>query len=620
MHPRSDPRLHGRDTLSDWAANALDLFGINWPSPNNSNNNGNGNGNGNGNQNTRATTTTPRTTANQGQTITSVTRQTQLTTTTTTVRAPTGDNNNQPTTSAPSNSPSPAPPVNPASSPSNTFGGENSLVNGTNSHTGTSPGGGDDHGGQQPPNFTPVPAPNGWGPSQSQGVGSISTGPSGGDGVTNDGQSGLSKGMVAGLVIGLIFLVVIGCLAAAFFIRRSRKRRAEQHQQIRSFDDTTPWIVDRESKTPVRDVEKEEVVSIDQRVSLSPSAMSQVRARTPGGSPAIPIPYEPSEVSDDVSNHFSLLQPDHRIGVPVPFPLALHVPSRVAHAMSERDERWRQYELQRQMQGKADDLSETSTIPRPPSSRVPNRRSTLRSVASTGTTPSDAYAGMESPRNSGRSAWEQPDYFGSELERSRSEVAAEEQRNSPLNRGGQSGRSSMMSEFPSPPLPSLQQSHRRDGSLSNIRRLPPLPPAAATRGSTEVFPFVSPTENAENPFATDANINSGGMSNISERSSLAGSDERSDELTVTHHSEESQGVVGSITGVARAVSARNMRYLGRSSTSASRGSRNPFADGPSRFSAADSVLTNDDRTIDTHQFHGLVSGFPTPPDPTSHRL
>lgn len=421
--------------------------------------------------------------------------------------------------------------------------------------------------------------------------------------------------MIIGLVIGLIFLVVIGCFAAAFFVRRSRKRRRER-EQISTTDDTAPWIWTREGKAVTAESERTKEsrdTSLDRRVSFAPSVISQVRARTPGGSAAIPVPYEPSEISDDVSNHFTLLPQDHQIGVPVPFPLALHVPSRVAHAMSERDERWRQYELQRQMQGKSDDYSETSTIPRP-LSRMPQRRSTLRSMTSTGTTRSDPYGGMESSRNSNRSTWEPQEYFDSEFEHSRSEVTADDHRSSPLQRGVHSGRSSMISDFPTPPLPLLQLAHRRDGSSPGIRRLPPLPTTART--STDVFPFTSPSEASENPFLTDTNVNAGGMADISERSSLS-SDEKTEEMTVTQHGEEPQvPVVGAVTGVARAASARNVHYLGRSPSSRNR-PQNPFADGPSRFSAADSVNTNDDQTID---IHGLVSVFPAPPDPTRRLL
>jgi hypothetical protein len=364
--------------------------------------------------------------------------------------------------------------------------------------------------------------------------------------------------------------------------------------------------------------------NLDSRVSFTPSVVSQYRARTPGGSPASPVPYNPSEISDDTSAHFTLLPQDHKVGVPVPFPLALHVPSRVAQAMSERDERWKEYELQRQTYGGADDFSETSTIPRP-LSRMPQRRSTLRSVTSGGTSPSDAYAGIDSPRNSRRSTWENHDYFASEPDRSRSEVAANDHRNSLLQRGGQSGRSSLISDFPTPPLPSFQQVHHRDSSSSSIphvRRLPPLPPTPRT--PTEEFPFAAPTEsplrNAENPFLTETNLNAPGMSSISERSSVASSEE----LTALRHGEDwSAPVVGAVTGVARTASARTMHYLGRTGSNPfgrrPPPSQNPFADGPSRFSAADSIATADD-TVDTHQIHRMVANFPTPPDPTQRRI
>jgi hypothetical protein len=187
---------------------------------------------------------------------------------------------------------------------------------------------------------------------------------------------------------------------------------------------------------------------------------------------------------------------------------------------------------------------------------------------------SEAYTGIDSRR----STWENEPYFASEFDRSRSEVAEHD------HRGGQSTRSSMMSDPPSPPLPSLQ---------------------------------------SENPFNTEPDVNISGMDNISEElSSLENSDEVTGEISTKHGGgDRSTPVVCSVTGVARATSTKTVYYLGRS---LSKGfgprlpaSQNPFNDGPSsRFSAADSI----DETVDTHQIHGMINTFPTPPDPIHRTL
>jgi hypothetical protein len=401
----------------------------------------------------------------------------------------------------------------------------------------------------------------------------------------------------------------------AFFLRRARKRRREREQT--STQDDTARIWDREAKQePTGNYEEKErntpspIASLDSRASLTPSAAtSQVRARTPGGTPAVPIPYNPSEISDDVSAHFTMLTPDHKIGVPVPYPLALHVPSRVQQAMLERDERWEQYEFLRQNQSRTDEYSETSTIPRP-LSRLPQRRSTLRSMTSGLASSSEAYTGMDSRRNSRRSTWGNEPH--SELDRSRSEVATND------HRGAQSARSSMISHSTPQPLPSLQ-SHRSDGSYASmirVRRLPPLPGQGT---SSDGFPFTTSTESpseSENPFNTDPSVNISGMNNISEEPSSSESPEEGDRETTTEHGSEewSAPVVGSVTGVARSASARTMHYLGRSPSNGFGprlpSSQNPFNDDPSRFSAADSI----GETIDAHQIRGMINTFPTPPD------
>ena len=414
-----------------------------------------------------------------------------------------------------------------------------------------------------------------------------------------------------GLVISLVMLALLGCFMGAFFLRRARRRRRER-EQISTQDDTAQmWgpKAKHESTGNYREKERNTpspVASLDSRASLTPSAVSQIRARTPGGSPAVAIPYNPSEISDDVSAHFTMLTPDHKIGVPVPYPLALHVPSRVEQAMLERDERWRQYELLRQNQSRTDNHSETSTIPRPPS-RMPQRRSTLRSVTSGLASSSEAYTGMDSRRNSRRSTWGNEPYSASENDRSRSEVATND------HRGAQSARSSIMSP------PSSLQSHHSNGSYASMIRVRRLPPLPSQRISSDGFPFAAPTDSPsenENPFNTDPNVNISGMNNISEERSSSESPEERNRETATQHRDDDRSapVVGSVTGVARAASARTLRYLGRSSSNGfgSRlpSSQNPFDDNPSRFSAADSI----GETVDTHQIHGMINTFPTPPD------
>lgn len=127
-----------------------------------------------------------------------------------------------------------------------------------------------------------------------------------------------------------------------------RYRRNRRKQQASPYSDTTPWIAS--SKKGL--VEKAETQgNVESRTSYLQSITSEprLRARTPGGSSAIPVPYNPSEVSDDVSAHFTFLPRDEAIGVPVPYPLAIHIPARVAKAMAERDARWQQSnDLQRQ--------------------------------------------------------------------------------------------------------------------------------------------------------------------------------------------------------------------------------------------------------------------------------
>lgn len=164
---------------------------------------------------------------------------------------------------------------------------------------------------------------------------------------THQPESRANKGLIAGLVVSLVILIAFCALAAFFVVRRMRKRRRER-EETTSYNDTAPWInkkqkaddVNLDEKTETRDDFTVSNLSRDQSISSEP----RMRARTPGGSSAIPVPYDPSETSDEASTHFMFLPQDEAIGVPVPYPLALHVPARVAQAMAERDARWQQYD------------------------------------------------------------------------------------------------------------------------------------------------------------------------------------------------------------------------------------------------------------------------------------
>lgn len=107
-----------------------------------------------------------------------------------------------------------------------------------------------------------------------------------------------------------------------------------------------------------------------------------MRARTPGGSSAIPVPYNPSEVSEDQSAHFRHFTPDPAVGVPVPYPLAIHVPPRVAQALAERETLWNKEDLAKSYN--PDDLP-TSAL---------TRSNTMRTDESSAVPSSDVHVGV----------------------------------------------------------------------------------------------------------------------------------------------------------------------------------------------------------------------------------
>ncbi|CAG8735775.1 16398_t:CDS:2, partial [Acaulospora colombiana] len=208
--------------------------------------------------------------------------------------------------------------------------------------------------GRQPtgPNLNPFPNPTGQ--TTTDTLTSTVTGAS--VGTLQDG-GGAPKGLVIGLVVSLILLTALCAIAAArgqTIDGRSdvRKGRFDYYRSRRSF-------------------------------------------RPPKSS------YEPPiatvEISEDASAHFTFFPQDEEIGVPVPYPLALHVPARVAKAMEERDERWQAYESQMQqtggghrrptssmtVPGSPDDLLYYSDPTRPDLLRrsSTSRRSTLQSIA-----------------------------------------------------------------------------------------------------------------------------------------------------------------------------------------------------------------------------------------------
>lgn len=238
-----------------------------------------------------------------------------------------------------------------------------------------------------------------------------------------------------------------------------------------------------------------------------------MRARTPGGSSAIPVPYNPSEISDDVSAHFTYFPQDDSIGVPVPYPLALHVPARVAQAMAERDERWKAYEQQRGGRRRSSLLSSDTDATRPD---LP-RRSTLQSIPDTIDT--DASSIMERDTN-GVYMSRQGKTQSSILDSSRSNMVNDGHDLSPNDVAASSG------------MPATA-----------IRRLPPLP-----------VPTTPPViEQDENPFATERDVrrfsaSAAGPSRFIEREL---SDDGTESETVIQHA-NAEVTTGTVTGFARA--------------------------------------------------------------------
>jgi hypothetical protein len=393
----------------------------------------------------------------------------------------------------------------------------------------------------------------------------------------SDGNRSFSapKALIIGLVVSLILLTAICAVAAFLLFRRVRRRRQREREQT-STRDTAP-IIDISDKQPmISDVVSEKAESSitvpaaaaaaaiatdrasshrtshrsrpsrSSRISRAFSATSQafMRARTPGGSSAIPVPYDPSEISEDASAHFTFFPQDEEIGVPVPYPLALHVPARVAKAMEERDERWKEYEQTNgggtghrrptssmTVPGSPDDFLYYSDPTRPDvllrrssTSRRSTRASTLSSIDDGGTTTSGGYGTHYNPSSNRSDVGKAP--------------AADVDDD---DRMTEDGRLSVVAEFPTPPSPSSKRL-AEDGTMTptpalysrsitgnnnvvyamphtlrRFSRSPPLPPVPhspnPTNSSNSNSPSPERNTTLENPFASNSDsLHDGGRS------------------------------------------------------------------------------------------------------------
>ena len=438
-------------------------------------------------------------------------------------------------------------------------------------------------------------------------------------------------------MIGLILLVAL-CALTVFFVMRRRRKQKREKEQTQTADDT--WLVKTEEKEPAMVYEDEKRVSApvsttDPSISIAArtsrtsrfsknsktsrgsrplsdqSYVTMMRARTPGGTPAIPIPYNPSEYSDDVSAHFTYFPQDDSVGVPVPYPLALHVPARVAQAMAERDEKWLAYEQQRGGRRRSSLLSYDTDATRPD---LP-RRSTLQSIPDTIDT--DTSSIMERDTN-GAYTVRQTKTQSSILDSSRSNM---------VNDGHDPSPHDVASSSAAP--------------ATAIRRLPPLP-----------IPTTPPVvEQDENPFATEQDVHMVSTASPSRFVERDLSDDGTESGTVVQH--------GNITGVMRASPAALVSRFSAASVAdeadfapvaststgpgtmgfAPRNYRNPFADAymaqprssgvartvrestvsdatgrSSAYSTYAGVL--DHETLDGHGQAGNVTyKFPLPPQP-----
>jgi hypothetical protein len=340
----------------------------------------------------------------------------------------------------------------------------------------------------------------------------------------------VDRGLVIGLVISLILLVASCALAAFLTVRRVRRNK--QKQQASPYSDTAPWIPSPNTGL----IEKAETEgSVDSHSSHLQSIAStpRQRARTPGGSSAIPIPYNPSEVSDDVSAHFTFFSRDEAIGVPVPYPLALHIPARVAKAMAERDARWQQSDdLQRQTHLHDRSYSNASGQTQDELLTIPDRgsrRSTRRSTSESMMSSSEGVYYTIAHRHSSRS----------DSVPSRSDIVMDGHIEGPNghsnDRSDSPDQLASAGEIPISPPPSITRMHGAQSSTRLLRRVSAALPAGGALYSPRLLSV------SENPFATAATL-----------------DRSSDDGTTTPCSDDSRRLSSSsaVGGVAERVTIR----------------------------------------------------------------
>lgn len=409
-----------------------------------------------------------------------------------------------------------------------------------------------------------------------------------------------------GLVISLVLLLVIGALAAFLLIRRLRKK--QQERAASPYNDTAPWLVAAKTEPSEESHITEKTETREGSVvshAPSISSESRMRARTPGGSSAIPVPYDPSEISDDVSAHFTFFPRDDSIGVPVPYPLALHIPARVAKAMAERDTRWQQYgDLERQpnLHGQSPSIvsDDLMTIPDRGS-----RRSTRRSMTDSMLSSGDGYY-APSQRLSSVQYSRHPD---SQSELTRSDVGGHSESIHGSENGDPLTSPISVADFPIPPPPAMARIHGSQSSSRRIRRT-----SAAASGGTSYSPRLLSV--SENPFATNPDID---PSIETDRSS------DDDDGSRTPLGDENRRLSGLSAVGGRGSAERVTMRAGPARTTVLRHSElteNPFDDSSivddRRVSSA-TAITEPGSIRDSEVYAGVIQtvyAFPTPPDPT----
>jgi hypothetical protein len=207
------------------------------------------------------------------------------------------------------------------------------------------------------------------------------------------GFSDPDRKWIIGLVIGLLLLLFTCCGLGYLFLRRRRAQKREREQTSSTSSGMrivekgqAPGMVHTPSQSPiipspppVTFAALPPVVPVaaaaptdSRRDSRRVSRMSMVNTR-----PTTPSSYLSSEFSEK-----SLFQyePDPSIGVPVDYPIAIHVPPRVAKALAKRDAA-RNEQLGRELVGR-----ERAMYHQPGTSRI-----THTSEASSGTHNTDGH-------------------------------------------------------------------------------------------------------------------------------------------------------------------------------------------------------------------------------------